>query len=235
MTVRKAAIVGCDEGKAIARTRLGRALDASVPGRCSSPPAKSDGQAGKAAAPSGDDGGARLADVGGHCVMAGATVGAAALATDQIKAGSAQALQGARSSATRRSRCRRIDDSATEAVDPSALRNGTNREHLECGPAMRRQGDMRPRIMASRPGGGMTSRRQRKGQTKTRRRDARPFRSGGRRGQELGSWLASFGRLGLNNADVVKVGPEFRHRDDAASESVDCYGLVSGDAFHAAL
>lgn len=224
MTVRKAAIVGCDEGKAIARTRLGRALDASVPGRCSSPPAKSDGQAGKAAAPSGDDGRARLADVGGHCVMAGAAVGAAALAADQIRAVSAQALQGARSSATRRSRWRRMDDSATKAVDPSALRHGTNREHRELGPAIRGQGDSRPRVMAVGPGGGVTSRRQRKGQTKARRRDARPVRSGGRRGQELGHWPASCGRLGLNDANVVQVWARIADRNFAVGDPVqpDC-------------
>lgn len=246
MTVRKAAMFGFDEGKASARDRRGGGQSGGVPARGSPPPAGSNELA--AARPLSPRNGVcgRLADVGRHSTSAGPE-GAAAHAVAVIRAWSAQGLQRMRSSATCASNWRRrcvmrarwpaLRSNSAYATWYGASRRisltfGTNREPSGDGLTLVEQGASRPALMAGCPGRRSTSRRHGRGRTSTRRRDARPIRSGGRRGQDTGLAGASCRRLLVSNdADVVKVGPQLADGNFAASKPIDRNGLVGRDAF----
>lgn len=182
-------MVGCDESKATASARSGAVGRGRVPGCEAPPPAGTSGQ--ETGAPRSPESGrrCRFADVGRHSTSAGpeSAVGHPAA---KVRACSAEGLQRSRSRATLASSWRRraVSRAATaDLVRRPPLRTGTNRELSESGVSDAGEGAARPPVIALRPAGGVTSRRQRKGQTTTRRRDARPVRSGGRRGQILGA------------------------------------------------
>mgnify|MGYP003666282923 FL=1 len=183
MTICKTALVGLDEGKAIASARRGGRRDARVPGRFSSPPAKSDGQAAATTRSPLSDRRGRLADVGGHSMSAGPGQ-RPAFTGDLVRAWSAEGLQRSRSSATWLSSRRRSDVSRAAAVGRNGRilsTFGTNRELPDVGLTRTAKGALRPPVTCLHLVQETTSRRRGRGRW-TRRRDAQPVRSGGRRG-----------------------------------------------------
>lgn len=233
MTVREAAMVGCDEGKATASARAGGRRRGCVPGRCVSPPAKTDGQAAADAQSLVSDRRGRLADVGGHCDLAVAADRQPALAGDRVRASSAEGLHRTRSRATWPSSWRRM--AVRRAIVDRAggrisLTFGTNRELSGDGLSRCEQGAVRPALTAGCPARRSSSRRQQEGQ-QTRRRDARPIRSGGRRGLGSGGRGASYGRLRLaHDADVVKIGAQLGNRYATAAQAINGDRDVGSDA-----
>lgn len=179
-------MVGCDEGKAAASapSGCGGRSDREAP-----PPAGMSGQVTEAARSSSSGRRRRLADVGRHSMSAGAAW-APRIAGARDRTSPAEAVHRSRDRAAWPSSRRRSDVNRSRPARDArgaALTNGTNREHPKAGATAKGQGAMRPAVTAAAPGRGVTSRRQREGQTTTRRRDARPVRSGGRRGRILGA------------------------------------------------
>ena len=200
-------MVGCDEGKPSASARCGGRRDGHVPSREGPPPAgQGDPVAARPRPPlSGRD--ARLADVGGHVIRA-----EAGCLTDQstgpVSTSSAERICRSRSWPRRASRLRLSAD--TRPLDARRLNEGdgfgTNRERISDEESVRTEGAerRRPPLTAAsrrierRPAGA-------RGEA-TRRRDAQPHRSGGRRGWDgkAGGRLTPRGTQGMsdNHADL---------------------------------
>lgn len=189
-------MVGCDEGKPVATDRRGGGRCRCVPGRDVPPPAGARGQGAAAAqSPAGDRRG-RLADVGRHSMSAGAGQRriekaepsgrgldhrAPRNAGARVRTSPAERLLRSRSRAAWASSRRRRDVSQAKA--PRAVAGAeTNRELSGSGLTARVGAGLRPPLMTVRPLPGAHARRRPGGVASERRRDARPVRSGGRRG-----------------------------------------------------
>lgn len=212
MTVRQTARVGCDEGKASAPDRrAGGGMSGGVPARGSTPPAGNDERA--AASPRAPQGGrGRLADVGGHSTSAGPD-GAAAHAGAGVRAWTAQTAARSRSRAIRASSERRRATSAplpAPGVADMATSTGTGQSPGGDRPAVT-TGVARPGVMRRGSGKEGSSRRRHWGAVDdARRRDARPARSGGRRGRAVESGMALPRQACLANETAVTAPPDQR-------------------------
>jgi len=176
-------MVGCDEGKAIASARCGGRRDGHVPSREGPPPA---GQGDPVAArprPPLSGRHARLADVDGHVMIAGAG-SATGQSVGPVSASSAKGTCRSRSWPRRARRLRRraVNRPLAKRQENSLLTNGTNRELDSVGVTVRVMGAgvRRPALTDS----ALLQKRRPadvRGEA-TRRRGAQPHRSGGRRG-----------------------------------------------------
>lgn len=180
---------GFDEGKAVASACCSGRRCACVDGREFPPPAGSGGRAAATAQSPSSDRRERLADVGRHSTSAGpgARPGHPGRAVRAWSAGRPCRSRSRASWASRRRRSRAMHAADRRRDDRVSLTFGTNRELAEIGRAPVIGGDAPPRLMWTAAGGKWSSRRRARGVVDTRRRDARPIRSGGRRGRMFGA------------------------------------------------
>lgn len=193
MTVRKAAMVGCDEGKPHASARAGGETVRVRTWARSSAPGGSGAQDAAAARSPGERR-ARLADVVRHGVSAGRGLRPVDPKGGAKRQKAAPFDRGRNIPCRRRSRSRHSwassrRRSAVSWAQIAALRIkrrisltfGTNRELSEIGLAEEVRARSRPALTAARLQRKTSSRRREGSRQRPRRRDARPVRSGGRR------------------------------------------------------